>query len=245
MLIAARRLVDDPRGTYRAISGLVLGLFVGTVAVAVITTFVEQRGRGGDGRSAAALVKEYIGGPDGDVGSVPSLGADLVPRLNAITGVRGVAIVHPLHPKERFGDGAVSCADLRRVGEVGRCPAGASRPGSRSASTRRRPVEDHLPAASVSPAALRGLPIQSVVVGTDGSTAAIESARTLLEADHPSPLAPTTLGELSPDAQRAVRLSAAGRDRRARRACPSPAAAWPPASWPDWPTADDRSACCG
>lgn len=33
--IAARRLADDPRGAFRAVSGLVLALFITTVAVAV------------------------------------------------------------------------------------------------------------------------------------------------------------------------------------------------------------------
>lgn len=37
-LIAARRLADDPRAAYRAVSGLVLALFITTVAVVAITT---------------------------------------------------------------------------------------------------------------------------------------------------------------------------------------------------------------
>ena len=37
-LIAARRLADNPKAGFRAVSGLVLALFVTTVAVGVITT---------------------------------------------------------------------------------------------------------------------------------------------------------------------------------------------------------------
>ena len=37
-LIAARRLADDPKAAFRAVSGLVLALFVTTVAVVAITT---------------------------------------------------------------------------------------------------------------------------------------------------------------------------------------------------------------
>ena len=57
-LIAARRLADDPRAGFRAVSGLVLALFVTTVAVVTITTqdakdvtrFASPGGRGrGDG----------------------------------------------------------------------------------------------------------------------------------------------------------------------------------------------------
>ncbi len=38
VLIAARRLADDPRAAFRAVSGLVLALFITTVAVVAITT---------------------------------------------------------------------------------------------------------------------------------------------------------------------------------------------------------------
>ena len=37
-LIAARRLADDPKAAFRAVSGLVLALFISTVAVVAITT---------------------------------------------------------------------------------------------------------------------------------------------------------------------------------------------------------------
>jgi len=42
-LIAARRLADDPRAGFRAVSGLVLALFVTTVAVVTITTQDAKR----------------------------------------------------------------------------------------------------------------------------------------------------------------------------------------------------------
>ena len=51
-LIAARRLADDPRAAFRAVSGLVLALFITTVAVVAITTqnaknLTRVRHRGG------------------------------------------------------------------------------------------------------------------------------------------------------------------------------------------------------
>ncbi len=42
-LIAARRLADDPRAGFRTISGLILALFVSTVALAVITSIAANR----------------------------------------------------------------------------------------------------------------------------------------------------------------------------------------------------------
>ena len=59
-LIAGRRLADDPRSGFRAISGLVLALFIGTVAVAVLTPFIAHRGAAkGDPVDASTIVVVY------------------------------------------------------------------------------------------------------------------------------------------------------------------------------------------
>ena len=59
-LIAGRRLADDPRGGFRAISGLVLALFIGTVAVAVLTPFIANRGAAkGNPVDASTIVVVY------------------------------------------------------------------------------------------------------------------------------------------------------------------------------------------
>ena len=42
-LIAGRRLSDNPRAAFRAISGLILALFVTSVAVGIITTIVADQ----------------------------------------------------------------------------------------------------------------------------------------------------------------------------------------------------------
>ncbi len=38
LLLAGRRMADNPRGAFRAISGLILAVFVTSVAVGVIST---------------------------------------------------------------------------------------------------------------------------------------------------------------------------------------------------------------
>lgn len=63
-LIAARRLADDPRAGFRAVSGLVLALFVTTVAVALITTENAKRGGPVGGPAAAnVLADQFTYGP--------------------------------------------------------------------------------------------------------------------------------------------------------------------------------------
>ena len=80
-LIAARRLADNPKAAFRAVSGLVLALFVTTVAVGVIGTIVANRG---PGRRREA---EHLHHLFRDPGGGRHRGARRVP------GVRGVAAV--------------------------------------------------------------------------------------------------------------------------------------------------------
>jgi hypothetical protein len=105
-LIAARRLADDPKAAFRAVSGLVLALLITTAAVVAITTqnsldltrfgsvteshvLTDQvsvsrqvAGNGALGASRAAVAA----GP-----AAPA--APLTARLTAIPGVRGVLVV--------------------------------------------------------------------------------------------------------------------------------------------------------
>ncbi len=60
-LIAARRLADNPQAGFRAISGLVLALFVTTVAVGVITTIDANRGAPNGGAAASDTLIDQFG----------------------------------------------------------------------------------------------------------------------------------------------------------------------------------------
>jgi hypothetical protein len=155
-LIAARRLADDPRAAFRAVSGLVLALLITTAAVVAIATqdTVDQTKFGSaavatmltdqlrdqlteqisiNGRPAAATT---AAGPAASV-------APLTARLAAIGGVHGVFVVRAdpgLSIPGTFqglGEnldgsaspvpaGAVSCLQLAAMPALGRCPAGAT-----------------------------------------------------------------------------------------------------------------------
>jgi FtsX-like permease family len=58
------------------------------------------------------------------------------------------------------------------------------------------------PPAPITPQALAALPVHVLVVGTNGSTAAVETARTQLENVLPSRFPPDTLSSMSPDSSR-------------------------------------------
>jgi hypothetical protein len=195
-LIAARRLADNPRAGFRAISGIMLALFVTSVAVGVITTIVANRGPAPIGSTGAGtLSTSFAENP-------PSVPGTVLADLRAIPGVRSATVVRE-NPAEAAGiyPGVITCADIPKA--YGRCAAGATVaqvpmdfiPFRGSASSTRA-----WPAAPVSPADLQRLPAASVVVGTDGSAATLERSRTVLESAYPGFwVAPNVPGDFESD----------------------------------------------
>ncbi len=106
-LIAARRLADDPRAAFRAVSGLVLALFITTVAVADLTTQDAKEGHPIGWASAVNVLGDDVAGqplptrgPVAANGSPPVTAprpartlAPLLARLSRIHGVESVIAV--------------------------------------------------------------------------------------------------------------------------------------------------------
>jgi hypothetical protein len=231
-LIAARRLADDPRAAFRAVSGLVLALFVTTVAVVAISTQdTKDLTRFGSVTESHVLtdqvsVSDQVSGdssggasqgtaPPGPVAPV----APLTAQLSGIPGVQGVVVVRAYpgltlpNGFHGFGGnadgtftpvpaGVVSCAQLAAVPGVGRCPAGAIA-AAFPADGFNGPLgfngaDVTWPAASLRGVPLAALAVDAIDVQTDGSTPAIEHARTLLEKAHayPGVTTPSTIADL-------------------------------------------------
>jgi hypothetical protein len=151
-LIAARRLADDPRAAFRAVSGLVLALFITTVAVVTINTQDTKNLTRFASPAASAVVTDQVAASGmftsaaepARAGAGPGApAAPLAARLREIPGVRGVVVVraeprltipgafHNLGtfssgPPTPISAGVVSCAQLATVPALGRCPAGAT-----------------------------------------------------------------------------------------------------------------------
>jgi len=101
-LIAARRLADDPRAAFRAVSGLVLALLITTAAVVAITTQDSaDQTKFGTAAEANVLIDQVASQPLGNdvrgqatTGAGPAApAAPLAARLRAIPGVQGVAVI--------------------------------------------------------------------------------------------------------------------------------------------------------
>ena len=151
-LIAARRLADDPRAAFRAVSGLVLALFITTVAVVGITTQDAKDLTRFASPAAAAVVTDQLAASGcftssqepAKAGAGPAApAAPLAARLRGIPGVQGVVVVRadprltipgtfhnlgtgPGVAPSPVSAGVVSCAQLATVPALGRCPAGAT-----------------------------------------------------------------------------------------------------------------------
>ncbi len=213
-LVAARRLADNPKAGFRAISGLVLAVFVGTCATGVITTIAAYSGgKANLDAASAGTVVDMVGGPQ--VEPIDTIPADVTAKLTAIGGVTGVAVIRsrPVQPPPPPGPGApgqfqfqafedlVSCAELAGVPALGHCPPGATTvniaPDYGGGFVSRSQMPDITwRAADVPAAQLRTLRIDSVVVGTNGSASAIERARTVLDLALPTTFAPQTIAEI-------------------------------------------------
>ena len=217
-LLAASRLADDPRAAFRAVSGLVLALFITTVAVVAIATQNAKDLTQFAGAAEANVLTDQISAPSQGAGNTTPGGpgerasaaapgpaapaAPLAAQLDGIHGVRGVLVVRAgpglTIPGTlqglggRFGSpgpvsaGVVSCAQLATVPALGRCPAGAA--------TARFPADGFdgslfgtdattitWPAANLPATRLNSLGVDAINVGTDGSTPAVEQARTVLD----------------------------------------------------------------
>ncbi|TQJ22852.1 FtsX-like permease family protein [Micromonospora sp. A202] len=181
-LIAARRLADNPKAGFRAISGIMLALFVTSVAVGVITTIVANRGPAPVGSTEAGQVSLYL--PE----DAPATPDSLFTDLRSITGVRSAFAVRENPDWMSASEpGLIACAEIPSA--YGRCAEGATVaevatgliPFRESASSTRV-----WPAASVPFGELQQLPVMSIVVDTDGSAATIERSRTALETALPA-----------------------------------------------------------
>jgi hypothetical protein len=212
-LIAARRLADNPKAGFRAVSGLVLALFITTVAIALITTQNTKGANPLDGPAAGNVLADQFSDDPGP-GTVPTPPASLEDRLRSAGGVQGVLAVHQdsglIIPgtlfglSRRFGDipgGLVSCGQLASIPVLGRCPAGAAvAVFPADGAFGGKPLERITwPAARVSASRLDRLPVLGINVATSGTVPAVEQARTVLETAYPGYDPPATLAEQRAD----------------------------------------------
>jgi len=124
------------------------------------------------------------------------------PRLT-IPGTLHNLGTSPLGSTSPVPAGVVSCAQLATVPALGRCPAGATEAefpadGFNGPLFGTDATTITWPAANVPAARLATLGVDAIDVGTNGSTAAVEQARTVLEnaRAYPAVHTPSTIGDI-------------------------------------------------
>jgi hypothetical protein len=215
VLIAGRRLSDNPRAAFRAISGLIIALFATSVSVGVISTVLADHNTSGGGAGASDTLIEQFGGfaeshlpVPGQAPTPPPVSGSLLHDLRSIPGVRGVTLIRssPAVNGARPGtavDFLAACDQLAQTPFLGRCPAGAAvvaLPANLGTNQIGGPSDlAHRvwPASGVSVQQLQQMPVQAIVVGTNGSRVATEEGRTALEVAFPGQSLPTTVAEIN------------------------------------------------
>ena len=205
-LMAGRRLADNPGTGFRAVSGVVLALFVASVAVGAMTTFADRRSQPPPGSAFDGVVVQSADNSDAASLRAP---ATLDARLRAAGATAAtplysdpaVSLSHGYQPLNGF----VRCADLAATPQIGRCAPGAVFARIDVFIESHGGVAHEVwPAAVLSAATVAALPVHTWVVTTDASAAAIERVRTVLEQTSPAPVPPHTVSEF--DVQMAKQL---------------------------------------
>ncbi len=217
-LIAARRLSSDPRRAFRAISGLVLAVFVGTVFVTIVATAL------GDSRGvlepreipAATLVVQPVEDQEGTLLS----GRAAVDFVAGVGSLEGVEETVPVFLTDADGGGAslpgqetlslVSESDWTRLGGASQDLNGSGYVAisiSELMGGRLRTLGGPIPTQPMGEqeAMTAGMMSQLLVI-TDGEQTSIERARTFVETHSPFGMDPYTMGEMSAEQGAIVNL---------------------------------------
>ena len=196
-LLAARRLADNPKRAFRAVTGLTLAVFLGTM-VGLIVPAVNAT----DATPAAGTLSDIL---VGRVEAPAAAGQRLIRGIGAIPGASVYPLYDLLSPAyEALGPTliAVSCADLRAIGALGQCA-----PGVRAVQVADNSLFDDNPrfsdiaiASATSPAYTGNMtarPVQTVLVKVD-SPATLERVRTYLAVHAPPQVSPDNQDSATP-----------------------------------------------
>ena len=207
-LIAARRLADNPKAGFRAVSGLVLALFITTVAVALITTQNAKSAGPLDGRrrtswwtSSLIILRRLPCRPRRPRWKTGCTRSPVSAGCSRFTRQRGLTIAAAV-----FGLPEASGtyrAPWSRAPSWPAFPPSAAVPAGAAVAVFPAygvfGVESLAtvtwPAASVSAARLDRLPVLAINLATNGTVPAVEQARTVLDTAYPGYDPAATLGE--------------------------------------------------
>jgi hypothetical protein len=215
-LIAARRLLDNPKAAFRFIGGLVIALFVGSAAIGALSSIAAASSSGGGSAGRGTLAEPFCSFSTSNCpasAQVPSVPGQVLAGLRTTPGVRSVTLVHqgPSQAEQMKSFGVVACNQLARTPAIGKCAPGETVASVGYFFSHLLGHNSHAsstiwPSANMSVASAARLPVDAVVVATDGSPGSLERARTTLERDFPFQGAAVAVDAFDPSTARLLTM---------------------------------------
>jgi predicted lysophospholipase L1 biosynthesis ABC-type transport system permease subunit len=215
-LIAGRRLLDNPKAAFRFIGGLVIALFVGSAAIGALSSIAAASSSGGGSAGRGTLAEPFCSFSTSNCpasAQVPSVPGQVLAGLRTTPGVRSVTLVHqgPSQAEQMKSFGVVACNQLARTPAIGKCAPGETVASVGYFFSHLLGHNSHAsstiwPSANMSVASAARLPVDAVVVATDGSPGSLERARTTLERDFPFQGAAVAVDAFDPSTARLLTM---------------------------------------
>jgi hypothetical protein len=215
-LIAGRRLLDNPKAASRFISGLVIALFIASAAIGALSSIAVASSSGGGSGGQAALAELFCSFSTSNCpasAEVPSIQAPVLAELRSTPGVSAVTVIHesPSQVSLRNSFGVVACDQLAKTPAIGTCARGATEASIGYFLSNLLGHNSHAsatvwPSAHLSVAKAARLPVDAVVVATDGSSRSLERVRTTLERAFPFQGTPVGVEELDASTARLLAM---------------------------------------
>ena len=215
-LIASRRLLDNPKTAFRFISGLVIALFVGSAAIGALSSIAAASSSGGGSAGKDTLAEPLCSFSTSNCPAsarVLYAPGQVLTELRRTPGVRSVTLVHQSSSQAplRNSFGVVACDQLARTPAIGKCAPGTSVASIGYFLSNLLGHNSHAsttvwPSAPLSVAGAARLPVDAVVVATDGAPGSLERARTTLERAFPFQGTPVPVDAFDPSTARLLAM---------------------------------------
>ena len=215
-LIAGRRLLDNPKAAFRFISGLVIALFIASAAIGALSSVAADSSTGSGSTGQDTLADPFCSFSTSNCpasAQVPSVPGHVLTELRTTPAVRSVTLVHQSPSPARLGNsfGVVACDQLARTPAIGKCAPGTSVASIGYFLSHLLGHNSHAsstvwPSANLPVASAARLPVDAVVVATDGSPGSLERARTALERAFPFQGTPVAVEAFDPSTARLLTM---------------------------------------
>jgi hypothetical protein len=215
-LIAGRRLLDNPRAAFRFISGLVIALFVASATIGALSSIAAVSSSGGGSAGNDTLADPFCSYSTTNCpasAQVPYVSGHVLTELRTTPGVRGVTLVYQSPSQAQLGNlfGVVACDQLAQTPAIGKCAPGTLVANIGYFLSNLLGHNSHAsstiwPSANLSVPSAARLPVDAVVVATDGAPGSLERARTTLERAFPFQGKPIAVEAFDPSTARLLTM---------------------------------------